>query len=507
VGLGGTRAAQPTHLRAVTGPPDRSESAPPLSGGHTLARGVVWIGAFRWSTQVLTWAVTLLVIRLLSPRDYGIVGMTTFFVALMSVAAEFGIGSALLALKELPLSTACQLHTIAIGAGALATLVSAAIAWPLSRYFHEPALTAVLMVLGVSFCFDGLRVVPVALLGRALEYRKAASVDLVRAITAALVVLFLAWRGAGYWALVMGTVLGSAAASLWVFRLRRVACERPRLASLTEPLGFCRHLLVGRVAYYGYQNSDFLVAGQMFGTVLLGQYNIAWTIASLPGEKLTNILSAATAPFFGSIQHDRPALASYYLRLTAFLGLVLWPVLFGFLAVADLAIPVILGEKWTPAVPVARALIFYAALQSVSTLNAQILLVTGRSRIGMVSGLLALALLPPAFYLGGRLGGLMGIAWAWAVGYPLIAVWPLRAVLQSLQIPLATYLGAFKRAGLMVLGMVAGVLAVRRVIHPAVSAPAELAIAILAGALLYGMLCLRFARQDIEVMLRSIRGR
>src|SRR6185503_15854934 len=109
----------------------------------------------------LTWAVTLLVIRLLSPRDYGIVGMTTFFVAVTSVAAEFGIGSALLALKELPLSTARQLHTIAIGTGALATLLSAAMAWPLSRYFQEPALTYVLMVLGLSFCFDGLRVVPV----------------------------------------------------------------------------------------------------------------------------------------------------------------------------------------------------------------------------------------------------------------------------------------------------------------------------------------------------------
>ena len=488
----------------MTGTPDRSEPSPPSERGRVLARGVVWIGAFRWSAQIVTWAVTLTVIRLLSPRDYGVVGMTTFFVALASVVAEFGIGSALIAMKQLESSLARQLHTIALGTGALAAILSAAFAWPMSRYFREPALLPVLAVLGTSFFFDGLRVVPVALLSRDLEYKKTASVDLVRAVAASLTVLILALRGAGYWSLVAGTVAGSAAASIWVFRLRRVVCEWPRFASLTEPLRYCRHLIVGRVAYYGYQNADFLVAGRLFGPILLGQYNVAWTIASLPGEKLTNIISAATAPFFGSIQHDRPALASYYLRLTSFLGLLLWPVLFGFLVVADLAIPLILGVQWTPAVPVARALIVYAALQSVSTLNAQILLVTGRSGTSMRWALLALAVLPPAFYLGGRLGGLTGVAWAWTIGYPLVAIWPLRMVLQILQIPRATYLGAFRRAALMVIGMVAAVYFLRRAIHPLVSPAGELAISVFAGAVVYGALCLRFALPDFQVMRRNL---
>ncbi|HTL05141.1 MAG TPA: oligosaccharide flippase family protein [Gemmatimonadales bacterium] len=478
----------------------------PRAESRTLVHGIAWVGVFRWSSQVLTWAITLVVLRILSPRDYGIVGMTTFFLALAGVLSEFGIGGAIVALRDLSAAAERQLHALAILAGVLAAALAGLAAWPLSRGFHEPALVGVVMVLGSAFLLDGLRVVPVALLSRELEYRKASSVDLVRAVVAALVVLSLAVRGAGYWALVLGAVAGSGAASGWALWLRRIPWERPRAADLAEPVRYCRHLIVSRLAFSGYQNADFLVAGRLFGSAVLGQYNLAWTIASLPGEKLTNVVTAASTPFFSAIQHDRAQLASYYLRLASFLSMALWPALFGFMVVADLVIPLVLGPQWTPAVPLARALVLYAGIQSVSALNSPILFLTGHSRTGMRVSLLALLILPPAFYLGGRLVGVEGVAWAWTIMFPFVVAWPLATVLRSLNLRFWAYAAALRRSALMVLVMVGAVWLLRYAVRGRVSPPVELGLAIATGGLVYGALCWQLAREDFRLVFRTWRS-
>jgi O-antigen/teichoic acid export membrane protein len=447
----------------------------------------------------LSWVVTLLVVRILSPADYGIVGMTAFFITLAGSLAESGIGAAVVALRELTPQAIRQLHAVAIGAGFAAAGLTAAAAWPASRYFHEPALVAVMTVLGLSFVLDGLRVVPVAAINRELNYRRSSSVDLVRAVAASVVVLLLALNGAGYWSLVGGTLAGSGAASLWTFRLKRIPVERPRLRILEAPLRYCAHLVLGRLAYSAYQSADFMVAGRMFGPVPLGQYNVAWTIASLPGEKLTTVIIGATTPFFAAIQQDKAALASYYLRLTRFLSLILWPVLFGFMVVADLAVPLVLGEKWSPAVPLTRALLFYVALLSIG-LNHVILSATGRSRSAMRLAFLALVLLPPAFYLGGKLGGVLGIAWAWTAVFPIVQAFTLYVTLGALQVSFGSYLAALRGPALLVGLMCGGVVLTRLLLARSVSRPIELVIAIAVGAVLYGTFCLALARDDVEIV-------
>lgn len=161
----------------LSGPPigEPDQKLPGAVSGRTLARGVAWVGASRWSSQALSWVVTLVVVRILSPTDYGVLGMTTFFITLAGVFAESGIGAAVIALRDLTPQVIRQLHGLAIGTGLLAAGLSAAISWPASRYFHEPALVPVMAVLGISFALDGLRIVPVALLNRDLNYQRAAS--------------------------------------------------------------------------------------------------------------------------------------------------------------------------------------------------------------------------------------------------------------------------------------------------------------------------------------------
>jgi len=488
----------------VTAPaPGFDGSGKPL--GRVLARGIMWVGLFRWSAQIISWACTLIVIRLLVPTDYGIVGMTTYFIGLTAAFSEFGIGSAVIIAPQLSTAQIRQLHALAALLGLTGSLLALAAAAPLSRYFGEPALVTLLPVLGLSFLIDGLRTVPLALMSKELDYRRAASSDFIRALASAVVVLTLAVHHAGYWALVGGILAGSLAATLWVLVQRPIGWSWPRPAALAEPLRSCRHLLVGRVAWQGYQNADFVVAGRMFGAAALGSYNVAWTIASLPGEKLTTVVNAAVSPFFASLR-DRPQdLRHYLLRILSVLGLLLFPPLIGFLLVADLAIPLVLGERWTAAVAPARALVFYASLQSIMVTVITLLSSIGKTRLTMKVALLNLLILPVAFVIGGRLGGITGIALAWAVAYPFVMALPLRAMLRALDIRFRTFLSSFRDPVLTVCVLSAAVLGFRWLAHGVLRPGVELTAAVLIGAAAAGLTVIVVAREQLTAMRALIR--
>lgn len=475
--------------------------------GRTLLAGATTIALYRWTAQALSWAATLIVLRLLTPAEYGIASLAGAVIAIASVLSEFGLGTAVVALPDLEDRTARQLHgasvLLALGVG----LVCAASAPLLASFYSEPALIQVIPVLSLIFLAEGARLVPLSLLSRALAYRSTALYDFLRSIFTAALVIVLAWQGAGYWALVLGNLFGATLSTVPLLLRHGIAPAWPRLAELRGQFQMARDIVIGRIAWSLYRNSDFLVAGRLFGATPLGHYTMAWNVASLPGEKLGHVLTAATLPFFSALQKDRPMLRHYFLQVTEALALVLVPVLLGFFAVADLAVPLVLGEQWIPAVPVLRVLVIYATGQAVNSAVNQILLVTGQSRISMHGGLIGLAVLPAGFVAGGLLWGPVGVAAAWVLLYPVTLGWPLHHALRALNLTLAGYLRAALRAFESAAVMLLAVALTRRVLDGRVTAWVILGASVAVGGLGYvGWLWLRHGAV-LKVRLSGLRGR
>ena len=118
----------------------------------------------------------------------------------------------------------------------------------------------------------------------------------------------------------------------------------------------------------------------------------------------------------------------------------------------------------------------------------------------------ALLILPPSFYLGGRLAGVECIAWAWTLMFPLVAAWPLAAVLRALGLSIWTYLGGLRRSAFIVGAMVGSVLLLREAVAGRVDRPVELGLSVATGVAVYVLLCWRLAGADILLILRSWRG-
>jgi PST family polysaccharide transporter len=159
----------------------------------------------------------------------------------------------------------------------------------------------------------------------------------------------------------------------------------------------------------------------MLGTVALGAYTFGWSIANIPVEKVSAVLSRVTSGIFASAQHDDAAIRRYLLSITEGLALITFPVAAGLALVSREFVLLLLGDKWEPAILPMALLVGYSGFRSVTLLFSQILVATGRARRNMHFGVIALVVLPVLFVIGAQ-WGTAGVAFAWIVGYPAVFV-------------------------------------------------------------------------------------
>jgi PST family polysaccharide transporter len=380
----------------------------------------MWRAAADWASQILSWTSLLVIVRLLAPADFGIVAMAVVFFPYLRYLGEFGVPQIIITLRDLTESQIAQLNSVAVLLGVAFFGVSVCLARPIAWFFRIPKLAPAVIVTCIALVPLGARAVPEGLLRKEMQFKLLSFFDAIRDIVAALAALALAWFGFGYWALVWGNVMGTTARALLIVVTRPHSFAWPRLRSIKHSLAFGWHVLVSVIAWTAYERLDNLTAGRMLGQVALGFYGMAWTLANVPIEKLTSLVTTVLPSYLAAAQKDPPALRRYVRTLTETLALATFPATIGLGLVARELIPLTLGHKWDGVIVPLEILSTYAAFRSIVALLPKVLTAIGNARFVMWNDLAALVILPVAFYIGGH-WGTAGIAWGWVAAYPLVA--------------------------------------------------------------------------------------
>jgi O-antigen/teichoic acid export membrane protein len=397
--------------------PSAPPTAPRRSLDRSLVRGIAWTGAVKWFSQILSWVSTIVVVRLLAPEDYGLIGMATVYLALVALINELGLGAAIITQRDLSEDQVRQINSVCVLLGLAGFLVSAAAAIPLSIFFRAPDLRAVITVMSLAYVISGFQTAPSALLQRELRFKFLAVTEGIQSILQALATVLLAIFGFKYWAIVLGGLLGTAFLTAAVVIERWLWFSLPRLNSIGHALTFSWQILVTRLSWWVSVRADYLVAGRVLGQTALGVYSVASTIAVLPAEKITGLVARVSFPLFSAVQNDQPALRRYVLVLTEGLALAAFPLAFGLALVTDEFVFVVLGAKWADAVLPLRILAILTTLRAIYPVVPQALTVTGGARFIMWVGVTTAMVAPVGFYLGSG-WGTTGIAVAWCVLQP-----------------------------------------------------------------------------------------
>lgn len=472
---------------------------------RSLARAVAWNAAAKWATQILSWVSTIVVARLLTPSDYGLVGMAGIYLSLAAMIGQVGIADAVIALRDLSRRQIAELNTVAVLLGVGLVGVSCAVAHPLARFFRTPPLVAVIMVASTTYLINGTQVVPRALLEKELRFKLLAGIETIRTACQIVVTVGLVWLGFGYWGLVNGQIAGMAVAAGLTLCWRRQHFSFPNFGQLRRELQFSGNVMLSSIGWYVSMNADFLVAGRVLGQAPLGDYTVAWTISSTPIEKIGTLMTNVTPAFFSVIQHDKAELRRYLLRLTEMLSYVTVPASIGVALVADYLVPVLLGPKWAGVVGPLRLLGLSVAFRSITTLPGRILTALGETALVMWTAIASAIVMPAAFFVGSR-WGTNGIAAVWLVVLPPIMVPTYYKVFRRIEMKAREYVGSIMPALASSAIMAAAVLALRLGLPQRWSPPWRLSVLVALGALVYAGALFVLFHERVGPMVRAVRS-
>lgn len=458
--------------------------------------GLAWTAGVKWVSQLLTWAITLVVARLLTPADFGLVGMATIFLGLITLLNEFGLGTAVVTFQGLTDKELSQLHTICALFGLLSFLVSCAFAVPLGIFFRAPKLPMVIVVTATGFLVVAYRTVPYAVLQKEMRFKLLAILEGIQVVAQSISTLIFAVLGFGYWALVIGGLVGKVASSAMPFVYKPLWFARPRWESIERELRFSWHVIVGRLYYYAYDNADLLVIGRVLGEVPLGAYSLAYNLAHLPADKFATLIVRVAPSLFAAVQNDLAALRRYLRNLTQGIALVIFPAGIGTALVAPEAVHLILGKKWLAAIAPLQLLALYACFRAIRTLLSPLLNALAEPQIVRRNHFLVLAVLPLSFYIASR-WGTAAVAACWVFVFPLLSLPLFFAAFRKLEMSKREYLMALWPALSSSIPMVLAVALLKWFLPISLPLYVRLSSEVLAGAAAYSVTLLVFHRQRV----------
>lgn len=456
--------------------------------GRVLASGLAWTTGAKLATQVLTWFSVLYAARMLTPSDFGMVEMVGLTSTVALVLAEFGLGGAILQMRELEGGRLRQIHTIIMGLG-VAMCVSLMVLAPwIVEFFHQPKLLLMFRVHGISFIVIALQTMPMSLLQRDLDYRRLALSEALQVLVqAALTILtgLLGWGIWGLWAAANGSRLVQ---TVQLMIVKPMGFSWPRRKMIEEPLRFGMQVAGSRVANTLYSQIDIVLIGHFFGERALGLYRLAMNFGTAPAEKVGFFVMRVTGPLFARLQDNPEQMGRYALVINGLLALVLLPVTFGLALTAPELVEMAVGKQWMDAVPIIRVLSVLAAIRIFSSLQQQVLTSLRQTKLLLWISLANFVVMPVLFYLAVPYG-LTAIAGVWVFGALVTSVPLLNGMCRCLAMSRRKYLLTLVPAlvGSVVLSF--GVEGIRQVL-PEWRLAVRLGVLVATGAIAYGLVML-----------------
>lgn len=474
---------------------------------NQVRSAVIWRSGTQILGQMLTWISTFMVIRILSPTDYGLFAMTQVVLVLLNMMNGYGLASALVRRGEAGRHAQRQLFgmLLLLNLGlAAAQFVAAPIA---ASYYRQPIVADLLRVQAVLYLSTPFIALPGGLLSREMDFRKQAQVNFLSALAGAITALAGAWAGMGVWTLIAAPIalfftraLGLTLAArswMWPSFDFRGAGDIARFGGI---------MAAGQIFWFLQSQADVFIAGRLFNNPhQLGLYTTSLFLTQILVNKFVPALNEVAFSAYARIQHDRDAVALGFLKGARLIMLAAMPFYLGLSATAGPIVHVMLGDKWAQAAPLVHWLAIIMPIMTLQSLFAPAADALGRPGISMRNAATGALILPVGFLIGVQ-WGVSGLIAAWFVSYPIVFLICARRSLPLIGLTFIDMARAIAPPVLASAGM-ALIVGVADRLLPTLPTVPHLMLLVTLGALSYGGLLFAFARTTVTEMVALVRNR
>ena len=379
-----------------------------------MAKGAVWMVALRLSVTGLGFLSTVILARLLVPADFGLIALGTSMVAALDLLTSFRFDVALIQNQSVTREDFDSAWTLnQMFGGTLATLLCIA-AFPAARFYNEPRLAPVVLVLACGALLDGFQNIGIVNFRKELNFGREFAFTVSRKIVQVLVAAVMAFSLRSYWALAAGIVSSSVTGIIASYAMHPY---RPRwaLSRARHLIGFSKWLVLDNVMFFLRNRSSDVFIGKMAGPAQLGLFGLAYELAMVAHNNLSAPIDRAMFPGYARMALDRDTLRDGYLSVAGMTSLIALPVAVGTASAAPLLVPLLFGARWLGSVPVLQVLGFASAMSLMGAGTTVVYLALGKPRLLIwVSSTYVVFLLSSMALLLPRLG-LVGAAWSFLI--------------------------------------------------------------------------------------------
>jgi len=448
-------------------------------------RSTRWLLTFRLGSQLLSWAVAIIIARFLTPADYGLFAMALTVVAAIGLLREFGLGTAIIQRQDL---TAEHLNTI-FWIVALAGIALLMMLWAgaemAAAFYAEPRLVWILRILGLTILLNVIGFVPYSLLTKDIDFFRRSVAAMVGAVSSSVIALSLAYLGYGVWALIVGQLVNAAIfnAALLV-AARWLPGLRLSFRNIGEILTFGMRLAaVSTINLYS-QILNRVLVGRFLGGPALGLYTMAETLGEAPHKISSAVIHQMSLPIFAKLQREDGELRKYFLKITKYLALATLPAQIGMALVAYDLIAVVLTAQWIPMVPLFQIFCVGSVFHILSLPAYPLLVARGRAGTLLKFNAAAAVVTAAAILLGSQID-LLAVGAAWLGAFAILKIVLLSLALRELGMRARTYLNGIVASLVATIAMSVTVLFTRYMDAPVSGSVQRLALEVLLGALVY----------------------
>jgi O-antigen/teichoic acid export membrane protein len=314
-----------------------------------VSQGVRWGVIASIATQVGRFGFVAVLMRLLGPENFGIVGQATVYITITYIFLHLGTAATIIQRPHVEKAEVGSAWWINVVLGSGLAGLTVVVAPLLASFFRTEQLTLVLRVLAICFVLKAMAVVPMALLYRSMRFRSLGIAEIGSTFLGGALAIVAAANGAGYWALVVQTLAMDAiylTALVWIGGRPEVSWSASAAKGLWS---FSSRVMGSELVRYMSENSDKFLVARFLGATSLGFYSLAYRVLQMPLLMMEQG-GRVILPTFARLQDDRERLARVFLRMSESVALAVCPVMTLVVLCAPVAVPAVFGAAWAPAV-------------------------------------------------------------------------------------------------------------------------------------------------------------
>ena len=363
--------------------------------------GLKWSFTDSFVNQGIQFIVGIILARLLSPSEFGLIGMITVFIAISQTFIDSGFTQALIRKNDCTQKDYSTVFYFNLFIGFIFYFILFFSARTISNFYNEPQLLLLVRVLGINLLINATGLIQRTILTKKINFKLQTKISIIASVLSGIIGITMAFMGWGVWSLVYKTISQNILTTLLLWFWNN---WKPILIfninSFKEMFGFGSKLLASSLIYTTCNNVYYLIIGKFFSAKELGYYTRSDQFKNLPSSNLTSIIQRVSFPVLSSIQNDPKKLKDAYQKLIKGTMYITFILMIGLAAIAKPLIITLIGTKWLPSVPYLQLLCFSGMLYPLHALNLNILNVKGRSDLFLKLEVIKTLLVIPVIIIG-----------------------------------------------------------------------------------------------------------